>query len=202
MLHVIKRHLRLIIVWGVVFAILSGVVSLFFPHYYSAESQVLLISRSLTGVDPYTQSKAAERIGENLSKIMQTTDFYGKVMESNINFDKTIWQNKTERARRKDWQKNVQAEVVYGTGIVKVTVYAKDKNDVLAFSTAVTDALVTRGWEYVGGDVAIKMVSTPLVSTLPARPNYLVNVAVGLVLGWLLSGWWVVTYKRGVFGRG
>ena len=82
MFNLIQKHLKLIISWGVVFALLSLLVSVFFPPYYSAATQVLIISRDRYGVDPYTQSKAAERIGENLAQVMQTTDFISKVMSS------------------------------------------------------------------------------------------------------------------------
>ncbi|MBU0545951.1 hypothetical protein KKA13_01720 [Patescibacteria group bacterium] len=170
--------------------------------YYSAESQVLLISRSIAGVDPYTQAKAAERIGENLVQVMNTVDFYNKVMESNtVDFDRARWQNTSERNRRKQWQKDVVGEVVYGTSLLKLTAYARTQSDAQNFSQAITDTLVSRGWEYVGGDVTIKIVSTPLVSRLPARPNYVINAIAGFALGVLLSAWYVSRHKKGVFGR-
>ncbi len=202
MVHTLLKHSKLIFIWGVVFAILAGLISLVFPKYYSAESQVLLISRGYGGVDPYTQAKAAERIGENLAGIIKTADFYTKVMEdTTANFDRARWVSLSERARRKAWGRDVEATVVYGTGLLKVTVYGQSKEDALALSQAVTDVLSNRGWEYVGGDVSLKVVNNPLVSRLPVRPNYLVNVALGFVLGLLLSSWRVWKYKRGVFGR-
>ena len=202
MIHVLFKHTRLIILWGVFLALAAGGISFLFPTYYSAESQVLLISRSVAGVDPYTQAKAAERIGENLVQVMNTVDFYSKVMESNTaDFDKARWQNMTERDRRKQWGKDVVGEVVYGTSMLNLTAYARTPSDVQAFSQAITDTLVSRGWEYVGGDVTIKIVSTPLVSRLPARPNYFLNSALGFVLGVLLSAWWVLRHKKGVFGH-
>jgi len=153
-------------------------------------------------VDPYTQAKAAERIGENLAQVVKTADFYGKVMESNGNFDRVRWQEMSERARRKEWQKDVQAEVTYGSGLLKITGYGRSQDDATAFTEAVTQTIATRGWEYVGGDVIIKIVNNPLVSRLPARPNFLLNTLVGFVLGGLLAAWWVVRYaKHGVFGK-
>lgn len=201
MVHLLFKHSKLIFVWGVIFAILAGLVSLLFPKYYSAESQLLLISRGYSGVDPYTQAKAAERIGENLMQIIKTADFYSKVLElQSTTFDRERWLSMSERARRKAWARDVRAETVYGTSILKLFVYSKDKNDTLALSQAVTETVASRGWEYVGGEIAIKAVNSPLVSYLPTRPNYLVNSALGFVLGILLSVWWVWRNKRGVFG--
>jgi len=102
MVHLLLKHSRLVFFWGVIFAVLAFAVSFLFPRYYSAESQVLIISRGLGGIDPYTQSKAAERIGENLAAVMSTADFYGKVLESQSdNFDRARWTSMNERARRK-----------------------------------------------------------------------------------------------------
>ena len=83
MLNNIIKHSKLILTWAIIFGVLSGVVSLVFPKQYSADSQVLIISRDRTGVDPYTQAKSAERIGQNLVQIMKTADFYSKVFELN-----------------------------------------------------------------------------------------------------------------------
>lgn len=202
MLHLLLKHSRLIFLWGIIFAVLAFAVSFLFPRYYSAESQVLIISRGMGGVDPYTQSKAAERIGENLAQIMGTADFYGKVLESQSdNFDRARWITLDERARRKAWAKDVKAEVVYGTGLLRLTVYGRTKEDTTALAVAVTDTVTNRGWEYVGGDVSIKTVNSPLLSRLPARPDFMINTILGFVLGLLFATWWVGKYKRGVFGR-
>jgi len=66
MFNLLKKHIKLILLWGFVFAVLSGGVSLFMPMQYSANSQVLIISKNQTGIDPYTQAKSAETIGANL----------------------------------------------------------------------------------------------------------------------------------------
>lgn len=201
MWHLVKKHLKLIIFWGVALALLSGLVSLFFPRQYSAISQVLIISRDRSGVDPYTQVKSAERIGENLAQIMQTTDFYNKVMEAPASFDRQKWQNFTNRQRRKQWVKDVQGAMTYGTSLLQTTVYGNTSEDALALASAVNGVLTSRGWEYVGGDIAVKAVNDPLVSRLPARPNFILNTILGFIIGFLLASLWIVRYKKHtVFG--
>ncbi len=200
MFEMLFRHTKLILVWGVLVAILSAAVSLLFPWQYSAESQVLIISRDRSGVDPYTQSKAAERIGENLAQVMQTDDFRNKVMESpSAGFDKTRWTNLTDRKQIKQWQKDVAGQMLYGTSLMKITVYST-KDDVLPLASAVTETLTVHGWEYVGGDVAIKTVNQPIVSQWITKPNVLLNGLLGFLAGMILSSAWVIKYKRHLFG--
>lgn len=201
MLEILSRNFKLIFTWGILVAVFSAGISLLFPWKYSAESQVLIISRDRSGVDPYTQSKSAERIGDNLTQVMQTADFMQKVMETpNTAFDKSRWQNLTDRKMRKQWQKDVVGEMQYGSSIMKVVVYST-KDDVLPLANSVTDAVVTHGWEYVGGDVALKTVSAPLPSRWIAKPNIILNALLGFLAGVILSGAWVIKYQRHLFGR-
>lgn len=200
MFEMLFRHSKLILVWGVLIAILSGAVSLLFPWRYSAQSQVLIISRDRSGVDPYTQSKAAERIGENLAQVMKTSDFMSKVLQApSAGFDKNRWLSLTDRKQREKWPKDVVGEMLYGTSLMKITVYST-KDDVLALASAVTETVVVHGWEYVGGDVAIKTVNTPIVSRWIAQPNILLNSLLGFFAGVILSSAWVIKYKRHLFG--
>lgn len=202
MFNLLQKHLKFIISWGVVFALLSLLVSIFFPPYYSATTQVLIISRDRSGVDPYTQVKSAERIGENLAQVMKTTDFFNKVMSSGTTtFDKTRWQGLTDRKLRKQWQRDVEGTMAYGSSLLNIKTYSRTSDDAKALAAAVTETVSSRGWEYAGGDVAIKIVNDPLVSRFPARPNYIMNAGIGLVLGLLLSSWWVLRYKKHLFGK-
>lgn len=187
------RHSKLILTWAIVFGILSGVVSLVFPKQYNADAQVLIISRDRTGVDPYTQAKSAERIGQNLVQNMKTVDFYNKVLEMNgSDLSAEKWKSLSERKQRKKWSKDVIGNMVYGTGLLNVRAYGKSKEEATALASAVSQTLASNGWEYVGGDVSIRVVTPPLASRLPARPNVLVNAGLGFLLGVLVAGLWVV----------
>lgn len=183
--------------WGILIALISTGVSFVFPKQYSAVSRVIIISRDKTGVDPYTQAKAAERVGQDLAQIMKTTDFFGKVVSENADaFSGNEWKNLSDRDSRKKWQKDVQAQMVYGASLLEVTTYALGQDKALALSGAVTKTLVAHGWEYSGGDVAIKQVDSSLVSRLPARPNFIVNAAIGFLVGGFLAALWVVRYRK------
>ncbi len=197
------KHFHLLVLWGVMCAVVAGGVSLFFPRSYSAESQVLIISRDRTGVDPYTQAKSAERTGGNLAQVMQTTDFYSKVVEAVPGaFNDEVWQKLSDRDRRKKWKKDVVGESVFGSSLLKITTFSETPAAAAALSKAITDTLVTRGWEYVGGDVIIKQVDTPLVSSFPKRPNFVLNFLVGGLVGVMISGLWIFRYRsHRVFGK-
>lgn len=204
MFHLLAKHSKLIILWGVLLGVVAGGASLLFPKQYSAESKVLVISRDRAGVDPYTQAKSAERIGESLAAVMQETDFYTKVMESNLPFNRARWQKfapDQEYKRRKQWERDVQPEVIYNTSLLNIKVYSDTRDDAKNFATAVANTITSRAYEYVGGDVQLKEVSSPLVSRWSARPNSAVNGAVGFVVGILLASMWVARYKKHhVFG--
>ena len=189
-------------VWGVVFAFLSTVGSLFFPKQFSATSQVLIISRDKTGADPYTQARSAEKIGANLAQIMNTTDFFNKVItNTSMPFDREPWKNLDDRKQRKKWTKDVQANMLYGVSIMNVKVYSYNQIEAINLANAVSQTLVSQGWEYLGGDVAIKLISEPLVSKWPSRPNILLNASLGFLIGALIAALWVLRYrKHNLFG--
>lgn len=203
MLGILRKHTGLLIVWGIIFSLMAGGVSFLFPFQYSAVSQILIISRDRSGVDPYTQSKSAERISQNLAEVIKTSDFYRKVMElSTANFDKNLWTDLAERKQRKKWQRDVKPETVYGTSLLRITTYALTPEEVKNFNAAVAETLTSKGWEYIGGDVVLKSVDDPLVSRYPTRPNLAVNVFAGFSIGILLSSLWILKYRRHtLFGR-
>lgn len=196
MLSLLVKNSRVIVAWGVIFALLAGLVSAFIPLRYSAVSTVLIINRDTSSGDSYTQAKAAEGIASTLARIMQTEDFFSKVMADKTDFDKTPWQNLDARARQKKWSKNVSGNVVYGSGLLEIRVYSNSVADALKFGLAVTQAVVDHGFEYVGGNAAFKIVDNPVSSPWDTRPNIVLNALVGFVFGLIVAGVWVVRYKR------
>lgn len=181
------RSQKRLFMGGLIGVVLALAVSLFSPVQYRADAQVYIISRSKFGVDPYTVAKSAERIGENLAQVLGTSDFYDKVM-SNPNFmlEKSYFTGVPERTIRKRWEKTVEASVVFGTGVLNVSAYHKNPDQAKQYALAILDTLVTKGSEYVGEDVGMKVVNQPVVSSLPVRPNFLMNAVIGFVLGMAL----------------
>jgi len=180
----ILRRSKLIILSGFVFAVAAFLITLLFPLEYRADAQVLIISRSRYGVDPYTVVKSAERVGENIAQIVKTNDFFNKVfVQPGYNLDRARFENIDDRTKRKRWEKAIDASVVYGTGVLNISGYSTNKDQASQLAAAASNALVSSGWEYVGGDVSIKLVNDPIVTRFPARPNMVVNVVAGFLLG-------------------
>ncbi|HQF56908.1 MAG TPA: hypothetical protein PK831_00160 [Candidatus Magasanikbacteria bacterium] len=195
-LTILKKRYKFIIFSGLLIGTVALLVSLLFPLEYRADAQALIISKSRYGVDPYTVVKSAERVGENLVQVIGTSDFYNKVMlQAGYNIDRTKFDKLSERERRKLWQKTVKSSVVYGTGVVNVSAYDSNVNQAKQLAGATVDALAAKGWEYVGGDVTIKVVNQPVVTRFPVRPNIILNFAMGFVVGMVLSSLLVIKKK-------
>lgn len=193
----LRRGFKLIFLVGILIAILSAGMTLLFPLQYRADAQVLIISQSRTGVDPYTVVRSAERVGENIAQVMKTDDFYKKAKEQkNYDIDWTYFESKNEREKRKLWQKTIVPSVVYGTGVLNVSAFHSDSDTAEKLANASTDALVARGWEYVGGDVTIKVVNNAIVTKWPARPNIFLNAVLGFVVGVFLMGLKITNNKH------
>lgn len=183
-LKVLMSFWKLILFAGIVAALVVGVVTALFPRQYRADAQVLIISQSRYGVDPYTAAKSAERVGENLVQVMGTNDFYQKVItQSNRQLDLSKFEKLSERAKRKLWQKTLDVSVVYGSSVLNVGAYNTNKEQAKEWAGAVVDVLSSKGWEYVGGDVIIKTVNDPVATNYPVRPNLLLNAFLGFVVG-------------------
>jgi capsular polysaccharide biosynthesis protein len=177
--------------WRTVFLITIGaiavslVLSLVQPFLYSSQVRLLVIPWG-GGTDAYSALKSAETISENISQIIYTSSFFDKVIKSRTDIT-YIW-SQDEIKRRKQWEKMIKTEVIYGTGMIDITVYHKDKTQASAIANAIASVLISEGKDYFGmPGLEIKMVSTPLASRYPVKPNLLLNVFMGLILG-LLAG--------------
>ncbi|PIR76661.1 MAG: hypothetical protein COU32_00915 [Candidatus Magasanikbacteria bacterium CG10_big_fil_rev_8_21_14_0_10_42_10] len=179
---------KILVALGLVTAILAAGVTLLFPLEYRADAGVLIISQSRYGVDPYTVVKSAERIADNIVQVMGTDDFYEKVKQQDgytINWN--VFDTLDARKKRNAWQKGVQGSVVYGTGVLNISAYSTDPEQAKDLAGAAADTLVSKGWQYVGGDVTLQVVNHPVVTKWPVRPNIFTNAVLGFAVGVLLG---------------
>lgn len=152
------------------------------PLRYGATARLLIIQRATYGLDPYTALTSAERVAGNLSELLSTTDLFTKVSAQD---PQVSWNDfgDTDAARRKAWEGAIRAEVAAGSGLLSVTALHTEKEQAGRIAQAVADVLTSRGKEYVGGDVEIKLVDAPLVSKRPVDPNIPLLLGLGGVLG-------------------
>jgi len=196
MFHIIQKNWKLIGLIGIIFAGLTILISFLFHLQYRADAQVMIISKSRYGVDPYTVVKSAEQVGGNLVQVVKSNDFYNKVIaQPGFNLDKTIFDKLSEQDKRKLWQKNIIVSVVYGTGVLNVSAYHENKDQAKEYAGAVANTLVSQAWQYVGGDITLKVINDPVVTSWPVRPNLVVNALVAFMFGILLST--IIFVKRG-----
>lgn len=188
-LETLKKRWKFLFIIGLIIGLAVGGLTLLFPLSYRADAQVLIISRSGSGVDPYTALRVAERVGENIVQVMRTNDFYSKVKEQqNSTIDWSFFEQKNELEKRKTWQKTITPSVVNGTGVVNVSAYHPNSAQAIYLADTAVKTLVSKGWEYVGGDVEIKIINSPVVTKWPVQPSVVMNAFLGFVVGVLFSG--------------
>lgn len=202
--EVIIKERGKIILFGIAAAIIAGAFSFLLPLRYGASMRLLIIQKQLAQDDPYTATRASERISDNLGQIIYTTSFFDKVMAQKFNIDQSesVFSNE-ENKRRQQWGEMIGTSVVRGSGMLAISVYHTDPEQALQISRAIAFVLTTEGWQYVGGpDLQIKLVDEPLRSKYPVKPNIPANAFTGFVLGMLAGSFYVVANRSdlGVFG--
>ena len=180
--HALKRHWQIVAGFTLLGLVVSAVATFVQPLRFGATVRLLVIQRGAYGVDPFTAVKSAERVAENLSQVVSTTDFFSKVLSQDPAIDQSYFSDRAG-ARRRQWRRMVRSVVVPGTGILSVTALHPRSDEASRVSAAVAAVLTSRGREYIGGDIEVKLVDAPLVSTFPVSPNIPLNLASGLVLG-------------------
>ena len=168
--------------------VLSLVLTLIQPFEYRSSCQLLIIQKYNPNLDAYAAARSAERLSKNLSKVIHTSSFFEKVMNSGFDLNDSF--SKNEAKRRDQWRKKVTARVSRGTGMLKIDVYDRNKIQAKEFARATAYILVAEGQEYHGGgeNVEVKLVDSPLTSRFPARPNFFLNIFTGLILGVIAGG--------------
>lgn len=188
-----KKKITLITLTFVVVCLL---LSLLLPLEYSATNRLLVIQPTNINLDAYNATKSVERIGDKLSEVVYTTSFFDKVMSNDSEIDRAYFKTK-EQKKRKQWAKMVETRVLRGSGMIQVSVYHTDKVQAARILRAIGQVFHTSGWEYVGSmNIQINEIDSPLISTWPVRPNFLVNGFVGLIFGFVVSCVYVMMSAR------
>ncbi|OGL69900.1 hypothetical protein A3C17_04515 [Candidatus Uhrbacteria bacterium RIFCSPHIGHO2_02_FULL_53_13] len=191
---VLTRYKTTVLLFAVAGLLLGTVLSFVRPLEYRASTR-LLITQGTLSADAYTASRSAERIADDLAQIVFTSTFFEQVMDAGYNIDKDQFPpEETQGAkRRKKWSRTVGASVTRGTGLLTVSVFHKDPKQARQIAEAISFVLTQRGWQYTSGkDITVRQVDASLVTKYPVRPNIPANAFVGLVLGALVGGVFVV----------
>ncbi len=157
----------------------------------------LLVTQRLGAVDAYTASRSAERIADDLASIIYTSTFFDKVIDANVDIDKTYFAG-TERKQREKWSDAITTSVSRNSGLLTIHVYHTDTGQGEMIARSIAIVLEEEGWNYTsGGNLSIQMVDEPLNSRWPVRPNILMNGFSAMILGAIASiGYLLIEYER------
>lgn len=166
---------------------LSGFVTLLQPMEYRSSFSLLIIERNGT-LDGYAAAKSAERLSTSLGQIVSTATLNDAVyneMKDLPAFMNNPMFSLDEQQRREEWRRHVETRVLADVGTVKVSVFQKQSADADAIATTLSNILLANGREYLSGGSTIlfKVVDAPLTTKRPARPNIVLNLLAGLLLG-------------------
>jgi len=181
------------VIWiTIITVVLALILSLVQPLEYRASGQLLVIQKQTGGFDAYTRAKSAEKIANDLAEIIYTSSFMDNVLASGFNINQQRFSSREDK-KRKQWKNKIDVLVAPNSGLIKLNVYDKDKGQAAQIAQGIIFVLTTKSEQYHGGgkEIEIKTVDSPIVSNYPVRPNILVNVILGLVLGLFLSGIYV-----------
>lgn len=176
------KSLPLVFLAAILGGVVAVLVSLLQPLEYSATTRIL-ITQELSGVDAYTASRSAERIADDLTGVVYTSDFFNRVMAAGYDVSRNDFPA-DEIDLRKEWEKTVTASVSYSSGMMEIRAYNTDPAKAKEIAAAVAHVYVTEGDNYISGDdVSVQVVDDPLNSRYPVKPNIPINGISGLFLG-------------------
>ncbi|PJE77263.1 hypothetical protein COV05_00220 [Candidatus Uhrbacteria bacterium CG10_big_fil_rev_8_21_14_0_10_48_16] len=172
-----------VVMFGLLGLVLALIISFVQPLKYSSTARMLILQDVGSGVDAYTASRSEERIADNLSTLVYTSTFFDQVMDAGFSIDESIFPDDPSK-QRKVWGRTVKATVARGSGLLSITAYHRDVDQAEQLVRAIAFVLTDRVGEYTsGGDVSVRLVDEPLNSNWPVKPNVLVNILSGFVLG-------------------
>lgn len=158
-------------------------VSLLLPQYYSSEVALLIVQKHQQATDAYVAQRAAEKIGKNLTNIIQTFDFMNRVVATGHISPDTL--SSSTEDRKKQWKKMVAAEMIPDTGVLAITAYGQDPTTAEDVVLGVMTVLTTNASDYYGGGDAfeIKHIDGPITSSRTVKPNLILNGLAAAALG-------------------
>lgn len=186
-LSLVRQHslsIVLVTLIGVVASI--GFTLLQKPQYRS--SFTLLVLEQQNNLDGYTAAKSAERLSASLGQLMYTTTFtdqvYQRIKSSELLAGDPLF-TATDMKRQTLWKRSIETRIQPDVGMLQIAVYHANRSASTIMANTLATVLVEQGTNYLGGgqDVQLKVVNYPLTTERPARPDVVLNVLAGLLLG-------------------
>jgi len=192
--EIIKRDWRKVLIVILVVLLISLILSIVQPFLYRATVSILVLQKSSFSIDAYSASKSEERTARKLSQVIYSSSFMDKVLASDFNVDKNYFPA-DESEKRKAWGKAIEASVPTGLGELDVSVYHSDPNQALAIAQAISYIITANKSDFIEiSDIDLKVLDAPLVSKYPVRPRIVLNIFLGMIVGFFLGIAYVVIF--------
>ncbi len=195
--HLFLKRWKKFLVAGVVALALAGLYIVVAPKDYRGKVILLVIQKYDQFSDALSASRAADRLTQTLASASSTSLFFQQVEASGLSLG--AWPL-DEVARQKIWQRDVVMETVPDVSMIVVKTFRPSQVEALNLAQAVAQTLVEKGSLYHGGgdSVSIRIVDEPQVSRSFARPDILLTLFFGFILGVVaLALYYLVQYFFG-----
>lgn len=171
----------------------AAVFTIIQPFQYSTKTKLLIIQNS--AADPYSISRSNEYLGRLYSEVAYSSTFIELVKRSNFGLDANYFTPNQNRMMKK-WDRDVRVQAVGDTGVINITVYHENPAQSQALALGVSKVLMTENYNYQGINniTKINVIDQPVTSSYPDRPNLALNLAGGLILGLLISLFWISVF--------
>lgn len=179
----------LVYVLAIIFGMSTVVfLAVFKTPEYSAEVDLLIVQQ-YTINDPFTATKSATAVRDNLADIIHTTSFYNQVRESG-RIELSALEALPEEEKREQWEKIVETESSASSPSLKIVGYDESQSQAEAIASGVAQTLVEHGKEYHSSPdtITLRVIDDPIVSNYPTRPNLLRNGIATAMLGAMIGG--------------
>lgn len=192
--HILVKSWRQIVIVTLAGLVLALAFSFVQPFKYSSTVRILITQTNPTGLDPYTAVKSTERIAQNLSELIYTSEFFNAVT-TNASVDQTIFP-KDEIEKRKFWKDTIETSVAPGTGVMSITAYHQNRDQATTLALRTAQEIQTEAPNYFGFSVKAQVIDSPLPSRFFAKPDFIKNGLFGTACGVLLGFAWVLWKVR------
>jgi len=164
---------------------------------YVARGRILITQKTSDNLDMYKASQSAERLAMLFAKIIKSSTFFKDVLNSGFPIDKSYFP-KGEKDSREKWMEMVNSRVSTDTSIIEIDVYHRDAQEAKRILNAIIYNFSQKSKSYynLGDTVGIVVLDTPLVSDRPVKPNFFLNIILGLFIGLVISAIFVLWQEQ------
>ena len=181
-LRLIKRKIGGIILFGLVFALISFYALIFSQKRYETTTDYLIVQDQMGTQDFYPLSKSAEYLGGVLSEAVYSGVFINEL--KNTEKISAIYFPSNERDAQKKWKKAVKIERSPSLGIMKIKVYDDNKDTSVAISQGISEMMVTKNYLFRGKvNLDVRVLSGPITEKNPSLSEIALVIFGGFLLG-------------------